>query len=149
MPASDLGNKFDYDYWASRQLLQTCADTNFTERMLKLFSHIIAAQEIWISRLEGKNSALLPWEPISRREFAERLKANHEKLVYMSENFNPDASITYSNTKGKSFSNSVKEILDHLVLHSQYHRAQIATEIKHQGGEVPATDYIFYKRARA
>ena len=51
-----------------------------------------------------------------------------------------------TNSKGETFSNKIKDILFHIINHSTYHRAQIATDLKQNGIEPINTDYIFYKR---
>ncbi|MCF8317339.1 MAG: hypothetical protein K9I02_01220 [Haliscomenobacter sp.] len=54
--------------------------------------------------------------------------------------------INYSNSKGQLFSNSIQDMLFHIINHSTYHRGQVATEFKRQGLEPLVTDYIFFKR---
>ncbi len=54
--------------------------------------------------------------------------------------------VSYVNTKGEAYRNSVQEICMHLLLHSAYHRGQVAQLLRANGGEPAVTDYIFYKR---
>lgn len=54
--------------------------------------------------------------------------------------------ISYKNSRGERFENSVRDILFHVINHSTYHRGQIATDCKLHGMTPLATDYIFYKR---
>jgi uncharacterized damage-inducible protein DinB len=50
--------------------------------------------------------------------------------------------INYTNSKGEPWSNTVQDILTHVLLHSAYHRGQIASQVR-AGGEQPAyTDFI-------
>jgi len=50
--------------------------------------------------------------------------------------------ISYKNSKGESWSSTVQDILTHVVLHSSYHRGQIASLMR-AGGQTPAyTDFI-------
>ena len=50
--------------------------------------------------------------------------------------------IAYRNTKGEEWRSSVLDILTHVVIHSGYHRGQIAAEVRRFGGEPACTDYI-------
>ena len=64
---------------------------------------------------------------------------------------NPDSEIItkkiiYKNSKGIEFSNTVQDVIFHVINHSTYHRAQIASDLKANGIEPINTDYIFYKR---
>jgi len=57
-----------------------------------------------------------------------------------------DRVIKYQNSKGEPWSSTVDEILAHIVIHSAYHRGQIATVVR-QGGQTPAyTDFIHAAR---
>jgi uncharacterized damage-inducible protein DinB len=50
--------------------------------------------------------------------------------------------VTYKNSKGEPWTSTVEDILTHILLHSAYHRGQIATQVR-AGGEHPAyTDFI-------
>jgi uncharacterized damage-inducible protein DinB len=47
---------------------------------------------------------------------------------------------------GDTYTNSVQEILFHIINHSTYHRGQIMAQLRESGLEAISTDYIFYKR---
>ena len=51
-------------------------------------------------------------------------------------------SLTYKNTKGESFSSQKQDILLHVVMHSAYHRGQIAADMRAAGFSPPYTDFI-------
>jgi uncharacterized damage-inducible protein DinB len=50
--------------------------------------------------------------------------------------------ISYTNSKGETWNNTVEEILTHVVIHSAYHRGQIASDVRASGGVPAYTDYI-------
>ena len=58
-----------------------------------------------------------------------------------------DRDIHYSNSKGDQFSTRASDILQHLIIHGQHHRAQIAVVLRLNGIEPPRTDYIYYLRS--
>ncbi|HEU0125158.1 MAG TPA: DinB family protein, partial [Flavobacterium sp.] len=71
---------------------------------------------------------------------------NYEHTLQILNDYDLKLIINYSNSKGQLFSNSIQDMLFHIINHSTYHRGQIATEFKRQGLEPLVTDYIFFKR---
>jgi uncharacterized damage-inducible protein DinB len=53
-----------------------------------------------------------------------------------------DENIEYRNTKGEEWSSRVEDILTHVLMHSAYHRGQIALEMRTAGAEPASTDFI-------
>jgi uncharacterized damage-inducible protein DinB len=54
--------------------------------------------------------------------------------------------VVYTNSKGEPWTNTVQDILQHVVMHSAYHRGQIAMEVR-AAGHLPAfTDFIHAAR---
>jgi uncharacterized damage-inducible protein DinB len=51
-------------------------------------------------------------------------------------------SLTYKNTKGESFTSQPQDILLHVVMHSAYHRGQIASDMRAAGFTPAYTDFI-------
>jgi len=50
--------------------------------------------------------------------------------------------ISYKNSKGESWTSSIVDVLTHVVMHSAYHRGQIASHMR-AAGQTPAyTDFI-------
>lgn len=120
--------------------------TQISEKTVGLYSHIVNAHHIWNSRVESKQSLLGVWDTRPILESVEINKANFEHSTLMLSKTNLEEIIYYTNTKGQGFSNSIKEMFFHIINHSTYHRAQIATELRLCGVEPINTDYIFYKR---
>jgi uncharacterized damage-inducible protein DinB len=50
--------------------------------------------------------------------------------------------ISYVNSKGERWENTVTDILTHMIIHSGYHRGQIAADVRAAGGEPAYTDFI-------
>jgi uncharacterized damage-inducible protein DinB len=50
--------------------------------------------------------------------------------------------IQYTNSKGESYLNEVQDILMHVVMHSVYHRGQIASDVRSMGFQPAYTDFI-------
>jgi len=54
--------------------------------------------------------------------------------------------IGYRNSAGRSYENSVADIIIHTAMHGEHHRGQIARLLRAAGREPPYTDYIQYAR---
>jgi uncharacterized damage-inducible protein DinB len=50
--------------------------------------------------------------------------------------------IEYRNSKGELWSSRVEDVLTHVLMHSAYHRGQIALEMRAAGMEPAYTDFI-------
>lgn len=139
---------FEYNNHFNKKLVQVFAEhpKKTSEKSVKLFSHIINAHHIWNCRIEKMQPRFGVWEIHQPQAFSEIISENHQTSINLISKNDFDAIIQYSNTKGQLFNNTIRDILFHILNHSTYHRAQIATEYKQSGLEPLVTDYIFYKR---
>ncbi len=138
---------FEYDLWANKKILlaiRELDESGIREEAISLLSHIIAAQKVWMHRITGEETAVDIWPELSTAEISQIMKENTEKLKGLVAY--SDKTITYQNSKGKEFNNAVGDILTHLVIHGQHHRAQIAKLIRQAGQTPPGTDYILFLR---
>ncbi|MEE1947164.1 DinB family protein [Pedobacter sp. KR3-3] len=111
----------------------------------RLFSHVLTAQHIWAKRILGQQPEKGVWEEQPKTAF-EALSAENAKLFdTILSTRQLDELIHYANAHGE-FENNLQDILFHVVNHSTYHRAQIATMLKKAGQTPPATDFVILKR---
>lgn len=116
------------------------------EKSLRLLNHTINAHEIWNARIENSLPSVGVWDirPLeSLRAINDR---NYENTLQIIENHSLEEMVSYANSQGAAFMNSVGDILLHAANHSTYHRGQIATDCNEHGITPLVTDYIFYKR---
>lgn len=140
---------FEYSHHANQKIAEVFLHTNpekISEKALKLFNHILNAHQIWNNRIEPMDQTFGVWEIHSTEELKAIDAKNYEQSLLILDKYDLSETLSYSNTKGAAFHNSIQDMLFHVINHSTYHRAQIATELKQQGLDAPATDYIFYKR---
>ncbi|HEY1025450.1 MAG TPA: DinB family protein [Sphingobacteriaceae bacterium] len=116
------------------------------EKAIALFSHVLSAQHIWVHRILGLERQYAVHHVFDPSEFSRISENNMIKLWSIFSDRNLNTIITYTNTAGDTFSASVRDILFHVINHSTYHRAQIATELRQAGLEPPVTDYIILRR---
>jgi uncharacterized damage-inducible protein DinB len=113
-----------------------------------LFAHIAAVEELWYSRIEGVQMPHAVWPDLSpdqAREIADRHADLFEKLINEGD-ATRQRPVSYRNSAGRDFRNTVEEIVTHVTMHGSYHRGQIARIIRASGGDPPYTDYIQFMR---
>ena len=141
-----LRKLFAYDEWANREALASlkAADTP-PPRSLKLMGHILAAEWLWLGRLTVNQKAVAVWpEPTGEQCAAQIADLTHVWAAFL-DGLTPaklSESVTYTNTKGESWTNTVEDILMHVVMHSVYHRAQIAADLRASAHTPAYTDFI-------
>lgn len=139
---------FEYTFIFNNKVIDSLLTTNIEipEKSLQLINHTINAQQIWNARIEGKDCSVNVWQirPIDKLKHVN--EQNYADSLNILSAYDFDTVISYKNSSGIAFKNTVRDILFHIVNHSTYHRGQIATDCKLQGMAPLATDYIFYKR---
>lgn len=152
--ADRLRRLFNYDDWSNRQIL-SCLDEiqtdefNYTAKTKSLMSHLLAAQELWHRRIMGLEvQGFEIWPDFNREEMWEKSSTLYQfwqKLV--DENKDKlDRMISYTNSSGTAYETGLSDILHHLIIHGQHHRAQIAVWLREGNIQPPPTDFIFYTR---
>ena len=151
MSHSYLHLLIDHQYWADQKLIEALLKLEkIPEKSKNLINHIIAAQENWIARIEGRVSKLSIWPEMETHDWNDWINKNYEELRLIgSDEQNMTKHITYSNSTGKQFGNSISEILLHLTMHSQYHRGQAITYARDVFEIPPSTDMIVYLRTKS
>ena len=138
---------FEYNHTVNQKVIAAIVDHpgKVSEKCLNLQSHIINAHKIWNARIIPVENIYERWQLHSIKNLAELDNENFHASMRILEQFDINAIVNYSNSKGQLFNNSVRDILFQIINHSTYHRAQVATEFMLSGLEPLMTDYIFYK----
>jgi uncharacterized damage-inducible protein DinB len=137
---------FEYSHHFNQQLINLLVENKdkASERSMQLINHMINAHQVWNSRILGEPSFGV-WEMHPIDELMQLEESNHTKTMAIIDSMDLSTIIDYKNTAGNPFSNSVRDMLFHVVNHSTYHRGQIASDCKRRGIATISTDYIFYK----
>lgn len=138
---------FEYNHHSNQKLIPLISENieNVSEKTISLMNHLINAQQIWNARITNKNLFEV-WQLNDWNQIAEIDNENYSKTLQLLDKMDLNTIVEYTNSKGITFSNTIKDVLFHIINHSTYHRAQIATDLKQNGLEPINTDYIFYKR---
>jgi uncharacterized damage-inducible protein DinB len=146
-----LQRMFVYDDWANREVLANLrAARAEAERPQKLLAHIVAAESLWLQRIRKEKQSLAVWPELSLEQCDQQIHQLAQKWKAVLAEFSGtlDAPVSYRNSKGEEWSSSVQDILLHVVLHSAYHRGQIATAVRASGGQPAYTDFIHAVRQK-
>lgn len=119
---------------------------NLPERSFPLFCHMLNAHQIWNARIL-KEQEFGVQQQHTLEQCALIDETNFITTLKILETVDLESVTTYKNSKGQSFSNSVRDILFHVANHTTHHRGQIISDFRQSGIPPLVTDYIFYRRA--
>ena len=131
-----------YDGWANREALRSLRQGTPPARSLRWLAHIVGAEWLWLARMEGKESPLPVWPELSLEQCNDLLQDLGRRLAGDLDQDSPARQVRYTNSRGEPWTSTVEEILTHIVIHSAYHRGQIASDLRSSGQEPAYTDYI-------
>jgi len=141
-----LRRQFAYDAWANREVLAALsASGSSTSRPRQLLAHILSAERLWLERIRKQPQTLPVWPDLS----FEQCEAQVSELAplwsgYLGQLSSATLSdnVAYQNSKGEKWTSTVQDILTHVLLHSAYHRGQIASQMRANGEQPAYTDFI-------
>lgn len=150
-----LHRMYDHLQWADdlsySEVGSMSRDTPEFARAEAIYAHLASTQQVWLARIEGSSARNPIWPDIgvdaAHGLFADGIAGfrailnsidAHERSL--------DDAITYRNSRGDEFTNSVGDTLVHVALHGSYHRGQLALLARQSGAQPVLTDYIAYVR---
>jgi uncharacterized damage-inducible protein DinB len=137
MQREDLSSMFDYDLWANLKWREAAREMGQEDVLV----HIVQAQVIWLSRVQGT-----PIWPVSAGDLTLQLErvSRSWKRVLLGADLHQ--TVSYQNSRGESFDNSIIEIVRHVINHGTYHRGQLRGIAEERGMDFPETDYMGFLR---
>jgi uncharacterized damage-inducible protein DinB len=143
-----------FNVWANDTLLarldeRVAAGHEIPAVALRLFSHVLNAQAIWIARIGGTQSPVKVWQEhdlAGLHHWHEQTSARLHQIMTEADDAELHRRIHYTNSLGASYDSAVSDILTHAVVHASYHRGQVATRLREAGIEPVNTDFITYCR---
>jgi uncharacterized damage-inducible protein DinB len=140
-----LERLFAYDAWANGESLKAVRAAGAPATAVRLMAHVAAAGRLWKGRLHADPAPVVVWPDSSVEAIGEEV----DRLGRMWPAFltglpvvDLARSVGYVNSKGEEWTTSVEDILLHVVLHSAYHRGQVAYVLRAAGAEPAYTDYV-------
>jgi uncharacterized damage-inducible protein DinB len=143
-----IGNfqrQFAHDAWANEELLACLRAGTPPPLALKYMSHVVAAEWLWMGRLKQWKQAFPVWPEwtVTQCEVqAGKLAPLWGEMIRGMRPAGLDLPTAYTSSKGEEWVSSVGDILTHVLLHSSYHRGQVASDLRAAGLTPAYTDYI-------
>jgi uncharacterized damage-inducible protein DinB len=150
----ELRDLLDYNEWANRRTLAALkALAAPPAKAVRTLTHLLVAEKTWWLRFQSEQdstgSNFWPETALPECEaLAEETARSYQAFVSNLTEADLDTSAEYKNSKGVAYRTPYREMLMHVVMHSAYHRGQVAQAIRAEGGEPANTDYITFVRER-
>ena len=146
---TDLLEKlYEHNWWAHDAIVAELRRAAPDAETLRLLAHIVAAEHLWLSRIDGLKPRVAVWPTLALDEIVTLETEN--RLRFRDLLARPDDTrlqrVPYRNSAGNAFDNDVESILTHVAMHGHYHRGQIARAMRAAGREPVYTDYIGFVR---
>ncbi len=143
-----------FNVWANTTVLNRFAEIAATGQevpavALRLFSHVLNAQMIWISRINGVPSPVKVWQEhdlTGCQQLHGQTSETLHQLMVQADETELQRLISYANSLGDKYESAVHDMLTHAVVHASYHRGQVATRLREHGFVPVNSDFITYCR---
>jgi uncharacterized damage-inducible protein DinB len=137
---------FAYDHWANHEVLHSLQRAqNPPQRAVERLAHILSAERLWLERLRQQQQTQPVWPQFAldqcTAEIAGLAALWKDYLAALVE-AGLTETLAYKNTKGETFTSQKQDILLHVIMHSAYHRGQIASDMRAAGFTPAYTDFI-------
>ena len=147
-------NLFAYDHWANHAALASLSGIDgAAEKPLKMFAHVLGASRVWQSRFDDPNPPnVQPWPALALDQADLAVDEIYQRWLTLLDRFTEEKlsdNLVYRTTQGAQFETPVRDVFTHLLMHSAYHRGQVAAAVREAGGKPAATDYVFFLRQRS
>jgi uncharacterized damage-inducible protein DinB len=141
---------FNYDQFANRQIAGLILSTPKNQQAINLMAHTLAAQQRWLSRCKLEAPSTDPlWPEGNADDLMELIDSSHGAWLTYLQTLQPEdfeKPVTYQNMQGVTYTDTLQDILAHVINHGTHHRAQAGQHLKLAGAALPILDYIFYAR---
>lgn len=146
-----LERLFRFVTWADRRTLESLRAVPLAAvaECSPLMAHILAAEHVWLARLEAREPKHPVWPDLSLEACLQLLNENeagYRAFVAALSDEQLTASKHYRNAAGQEFQTPVLDILLQVITHGGYHRGQIAKILGKNGVTPASTDFIVFQR---
>jgi uncharacterized damage-inducible protein DinB len=137
---------FVYDAWANRQCLSAMQAARLvSSATVGRMAHILSAEKLWLERLRHESQSLPVWPTASIQDclaLADEMANRWQTYLTPLPPDTLNGKIEYRNSKGEPWASHVEDVLTHVLMHSAYHRGQVALEMRAAGLQPAYTDFI-------
>lgn len=146
-----LKRSIRYNKWANETLFESIQQLDpVPEKILTIFGHAVAAEQLWLDRLQGDEQTMPVWPALSVEAIHDRMSLVGQAWQLFIDNQRDEKllrPVAYTNSKGVPWANRVEEVVHHVTIHAAYHRGQVALLMRQHGADPPLTDFIHAVRA--
>ena len=141
-----------YNEWANNKMMDSLRQSsNPSAKAVRALAHLLIAEKTWMLRLRTNqdSTGFDFWQGTTLEEceaLAREVKKAFAALLDELTEDKLDSFATYKNSKGVEYSTSYRDILTHVLMHSAYHRGQVAMAVRAEGETPVYTDYIAFVR---
>ena len=139
-------DKFEYDFFASKNCIESLESQEdfVSEFTIRSMSHILNVHHIWNRRLLDNPIESELWDVFPIHFHQKLLEENYRETIEYLEKLEGTEKIKYHSSEGVAFEKSTMDVLYHILNHSNYHRAQIALDLKQNNLKTPNYNFISY-----
>jgi uncharacterized damage-inducible protein DinB len=146
--SDDRRRRFEYHVWATATIGDVLVDD--APRACAYMAHACTSDRVWLLRLRGEPTAAVAlWPELPADDVRALAEANAQEWSRFLAGLDDDGvarPVTYTNSRGETYTTPAGDILDHVLLHGAYHRGQAAAALRAAGVPPPATDFIVWVR---
>lgn len=149
-----LQRLFTYDLWCARKLLDHFnSHTPFKNEVAcrAFLSHIVNIQDVWYHRVvETSVSDTEKWDEYKPQALRKKAKRLNQRWIDLIGDHEVDlrSEIYYITEERVKKSAVLSDICRHLIVHGEFHRAQISLFLRNCDIKPPKIDYTHYRSVR-
>lgn len=143
-----LTSLMDQMHWANARMievLQAHMGSEHENQLLRLASHILTAETLWISRALGRDYVRNAFLDVPLNDMSAKNDANHAEFLALLKT-DAQGRVDYSMMNGTPMNSSLEEIFLHVVTHGFHHRGQMASLASQDGWTFPDASFISFSR---
>jgi uncharacterized damage-inducible protein DinB len=154
----DLVALFAYDRWANNKVLDACRKLTAEDFVAEpvqgwtsvrsTIHHIAMVTEVHLRTLAGDPDHSIPTEAdlATVDDAARLLERAYRRFEELRPTLTPERLNTLLTVRGRGYTFTLPRwaMLRHIVIHSTYHRGQVASKLKRFGIEQSVTDFFFW-----
>jgi len=146
----ELQNLRNHLAWADTAMLDALVSApEWPAAAAREFAHVLASEEGWLARLEGRPARVTLWPEIDATELRALAADLHLAYTRHLDALTPadlHRMVPYHNSASIAFETSVRDILQHVFMHAQYHRGKVNLLLRQAGLTPASVDYIGFIR---
>ncbi|MGA9772310.1 MAG: DinB family protein [Blastocatellia bacterium] len=142
----------DYNEWANSKMIDSLRQSpDPGAKAVRALAHLLLAEKTWLLRLQTNqdSTGFDFWQGTTLEECCAMAREVKQTFAALTDELTEDklgSVATYKNSKGIEYSTSFRDILTHVLMHSAYHRGQVAMAVRAEGVAPAYTDYIAWVR---